>query len=57
MKGYSHALDVIEGHAKHEPQQLVSKVRNPGDIMQTKDKPEDDEQEVKENILRLKDGS
>ena len=50
IKGYSHALDVIEGHVKHEPQELISKDRNNA-IATT-----DDSDEVKESFLRLKDG-
>jgi hypothetical protein len=50
IKGYSHALDVIEGHVKHKPQELISKDRN--NAIATGD----DGEEVKESFLRLKDG-
>lgn len=39
VDGFSRARKIIKGEEKHVPQNLVSKTRNPADIIQTPDKP------------------
>ena len=39
VDGFSRARKIIKGEEKHVPQNLISKTRNPADIIQTPDKP------------------
>lgn len=49
VKGLARANKIVKGKEKHEPQQLISKTRNPGDIIQT---PEKENHEINDPMQR-----